>query len=590
MNLGQMLRNIKSLRNNIKNITMKNIMTIKRLLFVITLQLFAFIAVSQNSAMFNYQAVVRDNLGNPMADEAVEIDVRILQGTADGTEVFAEMHDVQTNSFGLVTLQIGDIEDLSVIDWSADIYFFEVTINGTLMGTSQLLSVPMAVSATYAENYEEIDPMFVTSPAGMITDSEISNWNAAYEWGDHTGMYLPADYTPEFNEIDPIFTASPAGTITSDNIIDWTTAYSWGDHSGQYLPIDYEETDPIYSNAPASTIANADIAHWNETYSWGNHSGLYLPSDYSEADPQYLASPAGTIVNADILNWNEAHTWGDHSGLYLPADYTPDMTGVVNTTGNQNVAGTKTFTSAVNVPTPVSASNAVPKEYVDALLERIDALELAVGIKIQDWEGNVYNTVTIGSQVWMAENLKAMRYNDGTLIDYVTNDGVWSTTTNGAWTTANHDFFTYHDVYGHLYNWYAVNSGNLCPVGWHVPTDAEWDELETYLINGGYGYGGSGNDISKSLAATELWISSSTPGNTGNDIGSNNSSGFSALPGSFMYGNGVTNTPGSEGYFWTSDEFSTSQGYYRSLNTNLSTLNSSIGQKITGLSVRCIKD
>lgn len=520
-------------------------MKIKTLAIVIALQFIAIFAISQ-TAKFNYQAVVRDNLGNPLVNTMVDIDVRILQGAVDGTEVFAEYHATETNGFGLVTLEIGSVEDLSVIDWSADTYFFEVTVDDELMGTSQLLSVPMAVSATYAENYDESDPVYTMAPASTITNDDINDWSSAYSWGDHSGLYLPADYTPEI-----------------------------------------VEEDPLYSAAPASTIASVDIGHWNQAYLWGDHDGLYLPSDYSETDPVYTMAPASTITNDDINDWSTAYAWGDHSGLYLPSDYSPDYSNLVNLTDDQDIAGTKNFTGTVTVPTPVNEFDAVPKEYVDELLDRILDLEIATGLKVQDIDGNLYNTVTIGTQVWMKENLKVESYNDGSPISYVNNDFQWNIQSAGAYTQADHNP-DYKDTYGNLYNWHAVTTGNLCPAGWHVPSAAEWDELETYLTDNGYGYGGSGSDVAKSLSATVLWSSSATTGNVGNDLPSNNSSGFTALPASFMRGS--NDFPGSETYFWTSDEYNATNGEYRGWTSNTSSINTSISDKTRGFSVRCVKD
>ena len=100
---------------------------------------------------------------------------------------------------------------------------------------------------------------------------------------------------------------------------------------------------------------------------------------------------------------------------------------------------------------------------------------------IADIEGNIYPTVTIGTQTWMAENLKTTAFNDGTEIPLVTNDVVWSGLTTPAYCWYDNDRSAYGETYGALYNWYAVNTGKLCPTGWHVPTDEEWTVLTDYL-------------------------------------------------------------------------------------------------------------
>ena len=100
---------------------------------------------------------------------------------------------------------------------------------------------------------------------------------------------------------------------------------------------------------------------------------------------------------------------------------------------------------------------------------------------VTDIDGNVYSTVQIGDQVWMAENLKTTTYNNGTSIALVTDNTDWENNTAGAFCWYDNDQAAYADTYGALYNWHAVNSGNLCPDGWHVATDAEWKTLEMEL-------------------------------------------------------------------------------------------------------------
>ena len=100
---------------------------------------------------------------------------------------------------------------------------------------------------------------------------------------------------------------------------------------------------------------------------------------------------------------------------------------------------------------------------------------------VTDIEGNVYNVVTIGTQVWMAENLKTTRFNDNSSIPQVTVTADWIVLTTPAYCWMLNDEVTYKDLYGALYNWFAVNSGKLCPTGWHVPSDAEFMTLEEAL-------------------------------------------------------------------------------------------------------------
>jgi uncharacterized protein (TIGR02145 family) len=132
---------------------------------------------------------------------------------------------------------------------------------------------------------------------------------------------------------------------------------------------------------------------------------------------------------------------------------------------------------------------------------------------VTDIDGNVYNTVTIGTQCWMAENLKTTRYNDGTAILTGLSNADWQITTSGAYAIYNNDPAN-NTTYGKLYNIYAVKTNKLAPAGWHVPTYTEWTTLTTYL--GGEAVAGG------KMKATTLWSSPNT--------GATNSSGFTGLP------------------------------------------------------------
>jgi uncharacterized protein (TIGR02145 family) len=211
---------------------------------------------------------------------------------------------------------------------------------------------------------------------------------------------------------------------------------------------------------------------------------------------------------------------------------------------------------------------------------------------LTDIDGNVYHYITIGNQIWMTENLKTTRYRNGDPILTNLSDGNWSGTTSGAYANYNNDNKN-NERFGRLYNWYAVaDSRHLCPSGWHEPGNAEWTTLETYLTNNGYGFGGEGNDIAKSLSATSDWHESGLAGSVGNDQASNNSSGFTALPGGFRHNLGYFDYLDYIGFWWSSSEGEAGSKVARSRNlqNNSINLNPTLYDKHKGLSVRCIKD
>jgi uncharacterized protein (TIGR02145 family) len=216
---------------------------------------------------------------------------------------------------------------------------------------------------------------------------------------------------------------------------------------------------------------------------------------------------------------------------------------------------------------------------------------------ITDIDGNTYHTITIGSQTWMVENLRTTKYNDGVAITCITNATSWwqtsSSTTAGAYCNYNNSEAN-ADTYGRMYNWNAVYTGKLCPPGWHVPTNDEWAVFENYLIANGYNYDHTttGNKIGKSMAYTSGWNTSSQTGDVGNNQTSNNSSGFTALPGGYRDDNGEFKAINQNCFFWTSTGSSPSKlSYYKNisyLSEGLGTDNQFCG--FCGFYVRCIKD
>ncbi len=245
----------------------------------------------------------------------------------------------------------------------------------------------------------------------------------------------------------------------------------------------------------------------------------------------------------------------------------------------------------LSVPYALYAKNAGTS---DALQSQINMLKIssAAGGTITDVENNTYNIVKIGTQVWMSENLKTTKYSNGDLIGTTTPttlDITSESTPKYQWAYAGNESNV--NTYGRLYTWYAVtDSRNVCPTGWHVPTDAEWTVLTDYLTSNGYGYQGSGTDIAKSMAATSGWTASATAGAVGNDQASNNTRGFTALPGGYRYYNGTYYTFGDYGYWWSSAEFSTANAYGRFMGYHDGNVTIYNDIKNYGFSVRCLKD
>lgn len=214
-----------------------------------------------------------------------------------------------------------------------------------------------------------------------------------------------------------------------------------------------------------------------------------------------------------------------------------------------------------------------------------DDPETQLPITVTDIDGNVYNTLTIGTQVWMIENLRVTKYNDGTAIPNVTDTAGWSTLTTSAYCNLNNDAANV-PKYGRLYNWYAVNTGKLAPAGWHVPTKDEWTTLKNYVL----AHLGTSGSAAQALAAPIEWEYSSNTGAPGNNLSKNNSSGFSALPSSYRIADGTFENGVSGCRWWSSTQSDDYKAWTLDI-TNYASNTGSIGySKEGGLSIRCIKD
>ena len=184
--------------------------------------------------------------------------------------------------------------------------------------------------------------------------------------------------------------------------------------------------------------------------------------------------------------------------------------------------------------------------------------------------------LTIGTQVWRVKNLDVSTYRNGDPIPKVTDNSVWNSLTTGAWCWYNNDSATYAATYGKLYNWYAVNdSRGLAPTGWHIPSDAEWTTLSTFL----------GGDVVAGDKLKEAGITHWHNANTGT-----NSSGFTGLPGGLRAILGTFGGIGGWGHWWSSAEENATFAWVRTLSHNNGSFDLGHTEKYNGLSVRCIKD
>jgi uncharacterized protein (TIGR02145 family) len=304
----------------------------------------------------------------------------------------------------------------------------------------------------------------------------------------------------------------------------------------------------------------------------GSASGpeVYVETQTPATNPNGVVTieiGGGTVVTGTFATID----WSD--GSYFIKTETDPSGGTSYT-----ISGTSQLLSVPYALYAITSGSSKDIKSLKLEIRRIEDNLIAAGtFKLSDIEGNQYNVVKIGTQVWMQENLKSGKYNDGTEIPLVTDGSAWSALTTPGYCWYNNDAATNKATYGAIYNWYATNgSENICPAGWHVPTDAEWTTLTTYL--GGENVAGG----KLKETGTLHWQNPNT--------GATNESGFTARAGGTRYIGGLFDIIGIYGYWWSSSENSGTSSYYRNLLYNYSYIYSSFSDKRTGYSVRCLRD
>ena len=344
-----------------------------------------------------------------------------------------------------------------------------------------------------------------------------------------------------------------------------------------------------------------------EVSAFTNDAG-YL-SDYTETDPQFNAWDKDYN---DLINKPELFS-GDYNDLTnqpsIPtvndATLTIQQNGMnVGTfTANQDANQTVNITTltAAEVQALINSSLGAMQQQIDSLQGMVDALAgygfMCGFSKVKDVDGNEYNTVQIGGQCWIQENLRTTHFADGTAISIGT--------TASETTPYYYDYSSYDiplETRGYLYNWTAAMNGaasnnvnpsgvqGICPNGWHLPSDAEWTQLTNYVgSRSEYTCGSISDNIAKALSSTEGWRGSSNTCAIGNNPNTNNASGFKAIPAGYCYGTSYSGASDST-YFWSSTEIGNYSVYTRTLRYDDATMAQSNYNRANGLSVRCLRN
>ncbi len=272
--------------------------------------------------------------------------------------------------------------------------------------------------------------------------------------------------------------------------------------------------------------------------------------------------------------------WGTSSGPTIENDKTVDGSGEGNFVSSVNGLnfGTSYFLRSYAIN---SSGTAYGNEL--EFKTKTPAIEFNTNLTygtVTDIDGKNYKTIPIGIQVWMAENLRTTKFNDGSAIPPVTDDTEWSNLITPAYGWCDNNDTLYANIYGAYYNWFAVSTGNLCPSGWHVPSDTEWQQLADYL-------GGSNMAGSKlKETGTNNWVLPNTD--------ATNETGFTALPaGQRGSLDGTFSGQGIYGGWWSATELDSSPlgaAWCRLISGDTTVVTRNEFFKQAGFNVRCVKD
>ena len=387
-------------------------------------------------------------------------------------------------------------------------------------------------------------------------------------------------------------TASGGGNITSDGGasitargVCWSTTsnpLATGDHSS-----DGTSTGTFSSSITGLTASTTYYVRAYATNSIGTAYGNEITFTTSAVVPvlptlsttgitnitQTTASGGGNITSDGGASITARGVcWSTTSNPLATGDHSSD--GTSTGTFSSSITG---LTASTTYYVRAYATNSIGTAYGNEIT--FTTIAPSIPETVMDNDGNTYNTVVIGTQTWMRENLKTTKYNDGTEIPNITDATSWAGLTSGAY--CNYDNIPANsDTYGRLYNWYVVaptNPLNVCPTGWHVPSDLEWSTLNDYL--GGATIAGG----KLKQTGTTLWSSPNT--------GATNETGFTALPGGHRYYAGyLFYNKGLIATWWSSTENGIPFAYYREIRWESSAFTRYGFEKGQGLSIRCVKD
>ncbi|MCL2289594.1 MAG: InlB B-repeat-containing protein [Bacteroidetes bacterium] len=624
---------------------MKNLYSlIQTAAFLFLLTLYFVPVLAQVPEKMSYQAVIRNSSDQLVKNQQIGMRISILKGS---TEIYSETQTPTTNGNGLVTIEIGDGSGFSAINWNEGIYFLKTETdpaggaNYTIAGTSQLLSVPYALYAKVSGSSLP-GPQGPEGPQGAAgaqgpkgdkgdagdpgpqgesglsvtgyTIGDMMFWSGT-EWtlvlSGSLGQVLTmgTGNIPVWSTLDIPVIIPP--TVVTESATDITTTTAMlngiveqGTHS--IIEKGFQWKGVTDTNWETIVIVSTEMAALLE--------GLTPDSQYEyKAYANTLSdSFEGQIINfstlpiTHILTFNANGGEGNMTAQVFVHNIAQNInsntftrTGHTFAHWNTEANGTgTTYTNGANLTLTANLTLFAQWE-----AEVIPAIPCPDAPTVTDIDNNTYSTILIGTQCWMKENLRTTKYKNGNALTLST-WGIGFLIGSDNMCYYNFDAST-AEIYGAFYNWNTFNTGNLCPDGWHAPSQDEWTVLQNYLIANSYNWDNtnSGNKIAKSMVSVApgdkgLWETSTGNGYPGNTTGAGesqrNKSGFSTIPACQidMINHSVwSQNINKSATFWSTGENPDYNfGCFWYIDYDDVAFNSDEDLKGIGRSVRCIKD